>query len=168
MISIITGGQTGVDTGAVRAAVQSANKVPARVIMPKGFRREEGKPPQWLLDIATCTESDKYDVRTKAVIKESHACIVISPDITTSPGTALTVRLAKDEGLQLWVFDNIADRAKWKAEAHAIAYWLKQLEKFSYPKLTLMVAGPRGAKWRAGEDASLTIMMDVLKHLKEL
>ncbi len=164
-ISIITGGQTGVDTGGLRAAVDQ--KVTARGIFPALFKREE-KAPQWLLDISTCIASDKYDARTRAVVKECQVCIVIAPDVNSTPGTALTVKLAKDEGMQLWVFDNVADRAKWGAEAHAMAYWLKQLEKFSYPKMNVMVAGPRGAKWRAGEDVTLSIMMAALKHFKEL
>lgn len=168
MISIITGGQTGVDTGGLRAAKECG--VPFSGLFPKDWKREEPLGPSydWIRTASMCLMSDKYDARTREVVKRSQACIVIAPDITSSPGTALTVRLAKDEGMQLWVFDNVPDQAKWKAEAHAIAYWLHQMEKFSYHKLTVMVAGPRGGKWRAGEAAALSIMSHALKHYKEL
>lgn len=165
MPTVITGGQTGVDTGALRAAIEV--KVGAKTIMPLGHKREE-PAPKWLLDIAECTDSGKYDARTKAVIKRCQACIVIAPSINNTPGTILTVRLAKDEGLQLWVFDSVNNRAVWNAEAHAMAYWIKQMERHCYPSLSLMVAGPRGSKWRAGEADTLSIMVMAFKHYKEL
>ncbi len=167
-ISIKTGGQTGVDTGALRAAKELG--VHFEGIFPKGWKREEPLGPAyaWIREASRCIESDKYEVRTRAVIKECQVCIVIAPDIKSTPGTELTVRLAKDDGMQLWVYDNVADRAKWNAESHAMAYWLKQLEKFSYPKMNVMVAGPRGGKWKAGEDTTLSIIMQALKHFKAL
>ena len=137
--------------------------------IPAGWKREQSMAENdWLKAGSICIESDKYDVRTKAVVKACQVCIVISPDIASSPGTALTVRLAKDEGMQLWIFHNVPDRAKWKAEAHAMAYWLVQLEKYSYKGMSVMVAGPREGKWKGAEDASLTIMMHALKEYKGL
>ncbi len=166
-ISIITGGQTGVDTGGLRAA--KAAGVPFMGLFPKDWKREEplGKAYDWIREASMCTESDKYDARTREVVRRAQACLVIAPSLTGSPGTALTVKLAKDEGMQLWAFHHVHDRAIWNAEAHAVAYWLKQMQDV-YPALTLMIAGPRAGKWKAGEEVALSIVEMVLKNLKAL
>lgn len=164
MISIITGGQTGVDTGALRAARDEG--VLHQALFPANFKRES-PPEPWLKACGTCIESDKYDVRTREVIRKAQACLIISPSLEDSPGTALTYRLAKDEGMQLWVFQHALDQAYWKAEAHAMAHWLLNIEA-TYDKPLLMVAGPRAKKWDRGENNTVFIVQMMLKELKAI
>jgi len=164
VIKLITGGQTGVDTGAALAGV--TEKVPTICYLPKGMKREE-PVPDWMLQIASALETDSYAARTQAVTKMATATLVIQPDGDSTPGTALTLREAKDQGNQVWRFMNVADKAKWKAEAHAVAYWLHSLEHL-YGEFYLMVAGPRGGKWEDGTPVAHDIMRLVLQELKAL
>lgn len=162
MIKVITGGQTGVDTGAALAA--RTEKFDTRCIMPAGYKREE-PAPDWLKGITTCLKTTNYAVRTKTVMAQAVAVLVIEPDGNKSPGTKLTVDLAKEQGKHLWRFMHIGDRAIWKAEQHAIAYWLRSLEHL-YGEVTLMVAGPRAGKWAEAHDCAFIITQNLLQAIR--
>jgi hypothetical protein len=164
VISVITGGQTGVDTGALLAAREA--KLEAWAMLPKGNKRE--KPmPDWMKAIATQSKSREYDGRTREVVDRSDAVLVIKPDVKMTPGTALTRSLAVNKGKQIWWFRNHRDRALWKAEAHAVAYWLRSLEVAldEGHDLTLMIAGPRAGKWPTAENDAFVICQLMFRAL---
>lgn len=183
-LKVITGGQTGVDTGAALACVAMGTfpgLLPCDVIFPKGFRRET--PGKGLIGAeklaklvkesgggAYCTDDERYDHRTKEVIRRTQALLLICPTIDSSPGTALTYKVATDNGHQTWVFRTVNDKAYWKAEGHAIGYWLKSLLPHWFvdgrPGINLMVAGPRESKWPGAEMTAGTILTHVFEELK--
>jgi Circularly permutated YpsA SLOG family len=163
-VKIITGGQTGVDTGAMRAAV--ALGVQSRAYFPRGFKREEPLLPayQWLRDLGECIKSDSYSARTLHTVSKANAVLVI-PGPESTPGTDKTITLAREANVPLWVMRYTADPAYLRAESHAVAYWRAQMGR---KDVTLMVAGPRGSKWRAGEAMALAVVTALLTELKEL
>jgi hypothetical protein len=178
-LEVWTGGQTGVDTGALLAVIAAGGAKP-NVLFPKDFRREE--PDKGKIDAkklaklvtdaggnAYCTDTTNYEHRTRECIRRTQALLIITPDLDSSPGTRLTYRVASDAGHQLWLFRTINDKALWKAEGHAIGYWLKSLlphwRTDGRDGINLMVAGPRESKWPDAEKISGEIMTHVLEEL---
>lgn len=163
-VKVITGGQTGVDTGAMRAAV--AQGVLCHAYFPRDFKREEPLVPgyEWLRERSECIKSPDYKARTLHVVSKAHAVLVI-PGGEVTPGTKLTGELAQEAGVPLWTMRYLNDPAYLKAESHAVAYWLAQMGR---KQVSLMVGGPRGSKWRGGESVALTVTTHILTMLKEL
>ncbi len=171
-IVVISGGQTGVDTGAVDAARVLGEKFADwEALLPKGYRREADMP-KWMKaelgkrvrELKQCVE---YSQRTEHVMLRAVACLTIEHPEHTTPGTTLTLNLAKKHKPQLWRFQNIEDKAKWKAECHAIAYWLRSLLQSHGPGITLMVAGPRAGKWKTGEEVAFALVTTILRAVQE-
>lgn len=184
-LKVMTGGQTGVDTGALLAVIahHETNGVllPPDVLFPQGMKREA--PEKGKIDAkklaklvsdsgggAYCTDSPDYNHRTREVIRRTQACLIITPELDATPGTRLTYKVASDAGHQLWLFRSIADKALWRAEGHAVGYWLKSLlphwKVDGRDGINLMVAGPRGGKWPEAERVTGEIMNHVLEELK--
>jgi putative molybdenum carrier protein len=170
-LKIINGGQTGVDTGATLACVAKDFKA-LDIIYPKGFLREAAQQGRKDADginrmVAKlggnvyCLESDRYPERTREVLRRCQAVLIITNDLggltenKKGDGTALTYKRAHDEGKQVWVFQTVSDKARWKAEGHAVGYWLKSMlsnwKVDGRDGINLMVAGPRGGKWGEAE-----------------
>jgi len=166
-LSIITGGQTGVDTGALDAARNEGYRWGA--LLPYGYKREAELPLFMAKEKGSrvvALDCQKYDQRTKEVIKRADACLVIQEDGEDTPGTVLTIKLAMDAGLPLWRFMNIDNSSMYKAESHAIAYWLRSLVHL-YGDISLMVAGPRAGKWKEGEERAFGIVSYILRAYRE-
>ena len=172
-ITVISGGQTGVDTGGIDAAkVLGTEFADWEAMLPAGFKRE--KPmPDWMIKekgkrVRELKQATQYEDRTKHVVSRAVACLVIEHPDKETPGTKLTLSLCKrNGGVQLWRFQNVQDKAKWKAESHAVAYWLRSLLSSHGPDITLMVAGPREGKWGAGETTAFALVTTILRAVKE-
>jgi putative molybdenum carrier protein len=170
-LKVIVGGQTGVDTGGALACVAKDFKA-IDIIYPKGFLREA--PQAGRIDAAGlnkrvaklgggvyCLDTEKYQDRTREVLRRCNAVLIITNNVAglterkKGDGTALTYREAHDAGKQVWVFQNVADKARWKAEGHAVGYWVKSMlnnwKVDGREGINLMIAGPRGGKWDEGE-----------------
>jgi len=141
LAKVISGGQTGVDQAALRAA--KACGIPTGGCAPKGWLTEDGRAG-WLADYGLLEMlTDDYPTRTRANVSHSSACLWIGDH--ESPGGRLTLRLCKAApipvftvGVQFGAFDH-----------EHVAGWLR--EKFAYRGLdgepaTLMVAGNRERK----------------------
>lgn len=91
---IISGGQTGVDQAALRAA--KACGIPTGGWAPKGFRTEAGPAP-WLADFGLREHaSADYPVRTRANCRDAGlTLILITRESELARGTALTLRFAQ-------------------------------------------------------------------------
>jgi hypothetical protein len=130
---LISGGQTGVDRGALDAAL--AHGLPHGGFCPRGRRAEDGVIPA----IYQLTElpSPLYAVRTRRNVLASDATLVLT---TGRPGrgTALTIRVARAHGRPLLVLDLRDGAAARCAAAIRIRAWLA----VSAPDV-LNVAGPR-------------------------
>ena len=168
---MISGGQTGVDTGAVDAArTLGETFADWEALLPKDYRRESPMPKWMTKEMGKRVRELKvkqYEERTEHVMLRAIACLTIEHPEHTTPGTTLTLKLAKKHKVQLWRFQNIEDKAKWKAECHAIAYWLRSLLASHGPDITLMVAGPRAGKWKTGEEVAFALVTTILRAVVE-
>lgn len=152
-LRIVSGGQTGVDRGALDAAI--ALGVPHGGWCPRGRLAEDGRiPEQYPLQE---TESPDYAVRTRQNVLDSDGTLILHCG-PFGGGTELTRRLALREGRPHLLVD--LDKPPRPA---AVWHWLAQ-----HGIRTLNVAGPRESQcpgiafrateylkslWQAGEDA---------------
>lgn len=131
LTKIVSGGQTGVDRGALDAAV--ALGVDHGGWCPADRRAEDGPIPEryQLLE----TESSDYRVRTERNVIDSDGTVLITRGRPTG-GSALTARLARANGVPLLHIDLDA------TEAPAAAARL--VEFIAARKILILnVAGPR-------------------------
>jgi hypothetical protein len=158
-MKVITGGQTGVDTGALLGAEKAGTTW--RAILPKGFRRET-PIPEWMQIGGTCglpareTDSGSYAQRTRVVVNIADGVLILHPEGEVwSPGTKLTRELAIEAG-HPWHWH----RGNYKATLA----WLNE-----YRPSRLMVAGPRLSKWDSGEFIAEALVYWLLEgHKKEI
>ena len=103
-MKIISGGQTGVDRGALDAAI--ALDIPHGGSCPKGRLAEDGRiPDRYLL---TETDSREYFVRTERNILDSDATLILCHG-HISGGTEFTLRMAEQHGRPVKVVDLTSD-----------------------------------------------------------
>ena len=125
---LISGGQTGVDRGALDAALKLG--ISHGGWCPRGRLAEDGRIPD-RYELRE-TESSDYPVRTERNVCGSDATLILCRGRPTG-GTELTLRLAEQYGRPNLVVD--LDRAPDPAE---IGRWL-----IEHRVETLNVAGPR-------------------------
>ena len=122
---IISGGQTGVDQAALRAA--KACGIPTGGWAPKGFRTEDGPAP-WLADFGLQEHaSADYPDRTRANVGDAGlTLILVTRESDLARGTALTLRVAqasKAHGIDYYIsvmsypgaVERCRDALKWYA-----------------------------------------------------
>lgn len=128
---IISGGQTGVDRGALDAALDAG--FPCGGWCPRGRRAEDGRiDDRYPL---TETPSASYRVRTRRNVEDSDGTLILSPFEPTG-GTLLTARHAERIGRPLLQIR--LDSAGDGAALEAICAWLE-----TFPGGRMNVAGPR-------------------------
>ena len=98
---VISGGQTGVDQAALRAAV--ACGIPTGGYAPRGWLTEDGPAP-WLADygLVEC-ETPGYPARTEANVRDSDATLWLGP--TGSSGFKATAGACRRWGRALHVVE---------------------------------------------------------------
>lgn len=155
MITVIHGGQTGVDRGAHEAAIDNGWRVSG--YMPRGARDEFGRIPIAVASFLREHESSRYAARTEANVRSCDALLVVvsdAKDPRTTPGTAKTIDLAAGRNLQRMIVDPTCIPlliAEW--------IWRDLIGRRTLPlpffdtrsldpvPVRLMVAGPRESKW---------------------
>ena len=145
---IVSGGQTGVDRGALLAAIRLGIKHGGWC--PRGRRAEDGTiPPKFLLQEM---DSADYPARTRQNVIDSDATLILyrSP---MGVGTKLTRRITKELAKPTLSIRINRDRAKIIRE---IRKWLDEIQ----PR-TLNVAGPRGSVYPSIEEDSRILLLDV-------
>jgi hypothetical protein len=174
MLTLIHGGQTGVDRGAHYAAIDNGWLVAG--YMPSNARDEYGPIPP---EVARCLRahgSDRYAARTQANVMCCDALLVVVRNKTTprvTPGTATTLDLAADRHLLQKVVDpNDAPGmiARWIwCDLLALKQLPLLLEAQANPLPTrLMVAGPRESKWPGACAATAGLLRQVGHVLRGL
>jgi hypothetical protein len=144
---IISGGQTGVDRGALDAAIFLG--IDHGGWCPRGRLAEDGLiPSRYEL---TETDSAKYPVRTAQNVIDSDGTLILYAG-ELQGGTSLTLRLAKEHGKPCLAIDlagplDTALACGWIAE-HAIA--------------VLNVAGPRESSAPGITDAARSFIVQLL------
>lgn len=109
---IISGGQTGVDRGALDAAL--AMSWPCGGTCPKGRLDENGVIP--LLYPLNEAPSVQWDVRTRMNVDASDATIILVIDSSLSGGTLLTAEYARAQSKPLRILSepwSVADAVAW-------------------------------------------------------
>lgn len=128
VVRIVSGGQTGVDRGALDAAM--ALGIAHGGWCPRGRRAEDGRVP--LRYNVRETESSRYDIRTERNILDADGTLILHAGPLTA-GTALTRRLAALHGKPLRLVDLTAP-----LDSDAVRRWLLGAKIG-----VLNVAGPR-------------------------
>jgi len=145
---IVSGGQTGVDRGALDAAIELG--IPHGGWCPRGRLAEDGRiPDRYEL---TETVSPDYAVRTEQNVLEADATLILCRG-PISGGTALTQRLAEAHGKPCRVVDlseavDLAGIRGWLDE-HAVAI--------------LNVAGPRESQSPGIQADAASLVRDLLR-----
>ena len=128
---LISGGQTGVDRGALEAALN--RRFPCGGSCPKGRRAEDGPiPPRYPL---TELDSTNYLVRTRRNVADADATLVLAPGALTG-GTRATEKYARQTGKPCLVVD--PGTAPTGEPLRRILNWLAREDV-----RVLNVAGPR-------------------------
>lgn len=137
-IRIISGGQTGVDRGALDAALEAGN--PCGGWCPAGRRAEDGRIPD-RYPVEEVVERD-YRVRTRRNVEDADATLIIHHG-ELEGGTALTVNICRELG-RPHLLVNAANETVDEAVGRLRAW----IEDGGFEVLN--VAGPRASKWPEG------------------
>jgi hypothetical protein len=164
MIAKVTsGGQTGADQAALRAA--RAAGIPTGGYAPKGWLTEDGPAP-WLADFGlTEMPTADYPARTRANIDEADGTLILIDGTATkaSGGTALTHRICMDRAVTRNKPFCVADVSHEGGLPNAVAFVRDHLPDAG----TLNVAGPRESKSPGIGARVKAFMGEVFKLLAE-
>lgn len=144
---IVSGGQTGVDRGALDTAL--ALGIPHGGWCPKGRLAEDGVIPRRYQ--LSETDTPEYAVRTERNVLDSDATLILCRG-KPSGGTELTRRLARRHGKPYRVID-----LSQSPDAAVVRRWLARTR----PK-TLNVAGPRESQNRGIGAQAAELLKEVL------
>ena len=147
---IISGGQTGVDRGALDAALEAA--FPCGGWCPCGRRAEDGVIPARypLLEVARTD----YPERTQRNVRDSDGTLIVYRR-TLSGGTRLTAEVCRREHKPLQLID--ADQTDPVCAAQTVADFVTR-EGIR----VLNVAGPRSSGWPGAQAFSRAVVGELL------
>lgn len=137
---IISGGQTGVDRGALEAAVELG--FPYGGLIPKGRIAEDGIVPLAFTEMEEARSKD-YIFRTEQNVINSDATLILNFGRELSGGTKRTEEFCKKHNKPYWIED-LNDINETNRGLECI-YGFEADLKPSY-KIVLNVAGPRESK----------------------
>jgi hypothetical protein len=144
---IMSGGQTGVDRGALDAAIELGLEHGGWC--PKGRRAEDGEiPPHYGVQEL---DSSEYKVRTRQNVIDSDGTLVLHRGVV-SGGTELTARFAQEHNRSLLTIDLTAS-----PDPAVVQCWLAE-QRIA----TLNVAGPRESSCPGIQDEARQFLMRVL------
>lgn len=136
---IVSGGQAGVDRGALEAALELG--FPYGGYIPKGRRAEDGIVPLEFLEMTEDTWED-YLHRTELNVINSDATLILSRTRELTGGTKRTAEFCEKYGKPYWIENpenpNETDRG------FEFLYWIEA--EFGDRGIILNVAGPRESK----------------------
>ncbi|MEM7314886.1 MAG: putative molybdenum carrier protein [Planctomycetota bacterium] len=145
---IVSGGQTGVDQGALDAAIWLG--IDHGGWCPRGRRSEAGPIPE-RFQLEEMEERD-YSVRTEQNVVDSDATLVLFRD-ALSGGTAFTVRMTKKHEKPCLTVDLTLEY-----DFQVVRKWLSDHEVE-----TLNVAGPRASSQEGIAEESRQFIVDLLR-----
>jgi hypothetical protein len=156
---VCSGGQTGVDRAALDFAIKYGIEHGGWV--PPGRTAEDGAlsdqyEMQELGDedffehgYDSCDPRDGYRLRTRFNLKDADGTLIVTPDRQgMSPGTQLTIRLARELGAKMLLVDPEDEDGPWRVEMWVADNEIK----------TLNVAGPRESRKPGIYDATFRLL----------
>lgn len=150
VITIIHGGQTGVDRGAHNGALLAGLAIAG--FMPNSGRDEYGLIPgyvaKYLQHYGTVSERTALNVASADIV-----VIVAAFGRIATPGTRLTESLASQSGKPTLILGE-------SALGSTIWYWIKSAA-MSGEDLRVMIAGPRASLWPNGASAARRLVMEL-------
>ncbi|MDF1653808.1 MAG: putative molybdenum carrier protein [Coxiellaceae bacterium] len=149
---IRSGGQTGVDRGALDAAIDMDYQVAGWV--PQGRLAEDG-PISIKYPLAE-TESARYSIRTDLNVRDSDGTLIVSPR-PLEGGTALTEQYAVTRRKPCLIYDPFQEDSSEK-----IVDWIRQANIKQ-----LNVAGPRESKCPGIYQQTYLVVQSVLVALAQ-
>jgi hypothetical protein len=149
-VKIVSGGQTGVDRGALDAALDSGGSCGGWC--PAGRAAEDGPIPQ-RYPLEVTSEADP-GVRTRRNVEDSDATLILCVAEATG-GTALTAAICRDRGRPFLIID----AGKLSAE-DAAAQAMEFLTRHGVRVLN--VAGPRESGWPGGREYAWKVIRALL------
>ena len=150
---IISGGQTGVDRGAIEAALESG--FPYGGLIPKGRLAEDGIVPL-KFDQMEEAPNKNYIFRTEWNVVHSDATLIITNRVPLSGGTKRTADFCEKHKKPYLV----AGRSALLCE---IADWLVNLyETLSRENLVINVAGPRESKAKGIQEETRKVIREII------
>lgn len=142
LAKIVSGGQTGVDRGALEAAVKA--QFPYGGMIPKGRLSEDGTVPSKFERMVE-SESEDYRFRTRWNVEHSDATLILSCADELEGGTQRTKQYCMNVRKPFFI-DNPLN-PKMDGNRIAVFKWLEAVgHKNGEKPLVLNVAGPRESK----------------------
>ena len=161
-LKIVSGGQTGVDQGALEAALDLG--VDWGGWVPKGWRAENGTVPEQFRARMQEHASANYIVRTRQNVADSHATLILSDAYPLSGGTLRTRDFCTNMMRSHFVVTF--------GEADAVGKvrkWLGQFFAAEHPvPFVLNVAGPRESKAPGIQSRTRLFLTEVLNGMLEV
>lgn len=148
---IISGGQTGVDRGALDACLDK--NFPCGGWCPKGRLAEDGR-----IDLKYPlkeTKNSSYNLRTRRNVLDSDGTLIIAKNQLLG-GTLLTLNIANELKKPVLVISPENQRIL-NTEIITIQHWLIENNI-----LILNVAGPRKCEWNTGYDLAYTLISELI------
>lgn len=156
-MKIISGGQTGVDRGALRGARAAGH--PTGGTAPKGWRTENGEDQMHMesMGMVEC-KARGYPARTHQNVVNSDATLIIATDFK-SRGTALTIKCCRAENKPFRLKEVNHFRFDYLATSdHKLISWLIENDV-----KVLNVAGQRESKCIGIEEHTLNFIKRTLE-----
>jgi len=152
-LTIVSGGQTGVDRGALAAALDRG--VPCGGWCPAGRQAEDGTVPA-IYPVSSLPGAD-YEVRTRKNVEDSDGTAIIF-DGELEGGTRFTARLCDATSKPHVLIDTHALSPTEAAETLAAFLTENDIR-------ILNVAGPRASKWPGAHEYTRALLTGVLGKL---
>ena len=161
---IVSGGQTGVDRGALAAALKLG--FPYGGMIPKGRKAEDGMVP---LEFADMTESDfeDYRFRTRWNAEHSDATLFLSFSPMLEGGTLRTRQYCMNARKPYFV-DNPSSPALFKGEPNVADWLAKVCKKNGGAPIIINGAGPRESKNLGIAEATENYVSRLIENEREV
>ena len=157
-IKLVSGGQTGVDQGALEAAIDLGLDYGGWV--PKGWKTETGPLDKRYREKMREHVSGDYKDRTRQNVVDSHATLILVDNLPLSGGTLLTKRYCEN-GHSHFVISMNESSAVEKVQK-----WLRAFFTEDYPTpFVLNVAGPRESKLPGIQAKTRAFLAEVVRTM---
>ena len=156
---IVSGGQTGVDRGALEAALECG--FPYGGLIPKGRLAEDGQVPEKFDQMEESARKD-YLYRTEWNVVHSDATLILSRDRELTGGTKRTADFCEKHNKPFWI-DN-PENPNQTDRGLEFPYWLEA--EFGERGVVLNVAGPRESKASGIQESTRNFVAKIIEASK--